>query len=232
MKGKGFTLLEVLVSIMILATVLSTVFASYSGTFRIVSETESQAEIYHMARIALERMLEDLESVVAPQHGGLSTKEETSGFENGGFALEGIDDDIGGKSADSLRFLSHANIGLGEQSQPRNIVEIFYSVEEDDRSGRLTLFRVERNLLADDDRENKRGLPLCDNLASVELRYIGLEGDEQDGWDPEEGIPRIVSATLGFVNPSNPETSLLFATSIALPNLTAGGDEEEWASPW
>lgn len=63
---EGFTLLEILLALSILATVLSTVFASYTGAFRLVSETEGQAEIYQMARIALERIVEDLESFYLP----------------------------------------------------------------------------------------------------------------------------------------------------------------------
>ena len=63
---KGFTLLEILIAVVILVIVLSTVFASFTGTLRLVSETESQAEVYQMARIALERILEDLESANVP----------------------------------------------------------------------------------------------------------------------------------------------------------------------
>jgi len=70
---KGFTLFELLVAIVIFALVLSTIYASATGTFRVVGETESRAEIYRMARIAMERMLEDLESVYVqeiPSEGG------------------------------------------------------------------------------------------------------------------------------------------------------------------
>ena len=227
MKDNGFTLLEVLISIMILATVLSTVFASYSGTFRIVDETESQAEIYHMARTALERMLEDLESLFVPAERHKTKENETSDIDAQRFIIEGIDDDIGGQSADSLRFPSQARIVFGEEGQPRTVAEIRYFVEEEERSGRLTLFREETNLLEANDQESSRGVPLCENLASVEFKYMGLEGDEEDSWDPEQGIPRMVFVSLGFVNPSNPEASLLFTTNIAVPAGIASEVEEE-----
>ena len=50
---RGFTLLEVLIALFIFAIVISTIFASYTGTFRIINETEYQADNYGMARIAL-----------------------------------------------------------------------------------------------------------------------------------------------------------------------------------
>ena len=63
----GFTLLEILLALFIFTIVLSFIYTSYTGTFRIVDETEYQADIYRMARIAIERIYEDLESVYAPQ---------------------------------------------------------------------------------------------------------------------------------------------------------------------
>jgi len=65
-ENSGFTLLEILIAIFIFAVVMTTIFTSYTGTFRVVDETESQAEIYQMAGIAMERMLEDLESIYIP----------------------------------------------------------------------------------------------------------------------------------------------------------------------
>jgi general secretion pathway protein J len=66
---RGFTLVEILISIVIFAVVLTTIYASYAGSFRVIDETESQAEIYGMARVAMERISEDLESVYIGKDG-------------------------------------------------------------------------------------------------------------------------------------------------------------------
>jgi prepilin-type N-terminal cleavage/methylation domain-containing protein len=42
-RNKGFTLIEILLAIFILGIVLSTVYVSYTGTFRIIRETEYDA---------------------------------------------------------------------------------------------------------------------------------------------------------------------------------------------
>ena len=59
---------------------MSTVYASYTGTFRIIRETQEDAEIYGMARSALDRMVRDLQSA-APWRGAFTfiTKAEQPG---------------------------------------------------------------------------------------------------------------------------------------------------------
>ena len=103
----GFTLLEILIAVFILAIVLLTIFTSYTGTFRIIDEAESQADTYGMARIALERMLEDLESIYFPK---TSKTLESEGATIQPTRFVGEDKEIKERSADSLRFLSRAHI--------------------------------------------------------------------------------------------------------------------------
>ena len=213
---KGFTLLEILIAIVILVTVLSTVFASFTGTLRLVSETESQAEVYQMARIALERITEDLESVYVPPvplgPAELEEDEESFGF-------SGEDKDIEGNSADSLRFLSRAHLVLGEQDLPCGTAEIGYYVKEHEEEGGLTLYRSDRLQLEEELEQGEGGLPLCERLVSVNFSYYDADGEEYDSWDPtsEEGVPQIVSISLEFVNPADAENPLKFVTSVALP---------------
>ncbi|MBW2345581.1 MAG: prepilin-type N-terminal cleavage/methylation domain-containing protein, partial [Deltaproteobacteria bacterium] len=45
MYAKGFTLLEIMIAIFIFASVLSTIFISYTGTFNIIDKTESRSNI-------------------------------------------------------------------------------------------------------------------------------------------------------------------------------------------
>jgi prepilin-type N-terminal cleavage/methylation domain-containing protein len=214
-RRKGFTLLEVLIAIVILATVLSTVFASYTATFRIVDETESQAEIYQMVRIALERIVEDLESALCPPG-----KAETSELEDRDqlFEFAGEDEEISGRSADTLRFSSRAHIEFGDEDQRCGIAEISYYMDENEEEG-FVLYRSDRLQLEDAPEEGKGGLPLCERLSSVDFTYYDAEGEEYDSWDPssEDGMPHRVSISLEFANPANPETPLKFFTSVVLP---------------
>jgi general secretion pathway protein J len=220
MDQNGFTLLEILIAIFILATVLSTVFASYTGTFRIVGETESQAEMYYMARVAFERILEDLESVVYHQGESESSEEQDEEYK-----FTGADKEIEGASADTLSFTSRAHLVFGEQDQPWGTAKISYYVEEDEGEEGLVLYRSDKPQLQEAPEEGGGGLPLSNRLASVDFKYYDSEGDEHDSW--EEGIPRIVSISLEFADPAAPEARLKFATSVALPIHGAGEQEKK-----
>lgn len=218
-EGKGFTLLEILIAIFILVTVLSTIYASYTGTLRIVEETQSQAELYQVARVVLERITEDLESLYSPTKAaaspvgpsGLEDDEELVG-------LIGEENEIGGQSADTMRFFSRAHLVFGEQDLPCGTAEIGYYVEEDETGESLILYRSDRLKVEEAPEEGGGGLLLCEGLASIDFRYYDADGEEYEDWESQDkGIPRLVSISLEFVNPSNPETPLKFVTSVALP---------------
>jgi len=205
---KGFTLLEILIAMFIFAIVLSTIYTSYTGTFRIVNETESQADIYGMARIALERMLEDLESAT-------SESDEDSAF-------VGEDTEIKGRNADSLRFISRAHLVFSEQEQPSGTAEIAYYVQEDDEGEGFVLYRTDRPAFQEKPEEGTGGLVLCDSLVSVDFTYYDDEGEEHDNWDStseefKDKIPKMVSIKLEFENSADIEAPFTFMTSVALP---------------
>ena len=63
------------------------------------------------------------------------------------------------------------------------------------------------------------------------FKYYDAEGEESESWDPssEEGtpqLPQLVSVSLEFINPSNPEIPLKFATRATLPVSEAKAEEE------
>ena len=67
----GFTLLEIVVAIAIFAVIVSLIYPAYTGTYRNIEIAETQAEIYAMARTAMIRIVEDLESTYIPEPSGL-----------------------------------------------------------------------------------------------------------------------------------------------------------------
>ena len=223
----GFTLLEVLISVFILAVVLSTIFTSYSGTFRVVDETESQAEMYEMARVAMQRIVEDLESVCfrGSEKSSKSESEKTSKIGEEPFQRArflGEDKEINGRAADTLRFLSRAHLVLDEDGEPSIPAEIIYSVKESAEGDTLVLYRADTMELEKVSEEEKDGLILCDSLVSVNFTYTDADGDVHDTWDStkeefKERLPLKVSIILEFVNKSRPETPLKFMTGVVVP---------------
>lgn len=217
-RPRGFTLMEILIAIFIFAIVLSTIYTSYTGTSRIVNETESRADIYAMARIALERILEDLESVYITPRDPQSTK---SDGERAQFV--GEDKELKDGSADSLSFISMAHLVFSEQDQSFGPAEIGYYIEEDEEGEGLVLYRTDTLAFQEKPEEGGgRGLVLCDRLASVNFTYYDDKGEVYDNWDStseafKKTIPQMVSILLEFANESNPESPFAFMTSVALP---------------
>jgi general secretion pathway protein J len=217
----GFTLLEILIAIFLSAVVLTTVFTSYTGTFRVLDETESQAEIYRMAGIAMERMLEDLESIYIPKReGNPKSEEDTLSL----FQFVGGDREIEGRSADGLRFISRAHLNLSGQEQEAGAVEIRYYVKESDEGDDLVLYRSDRPMFEEvsPSEDETGGLVLCEKLVSVNFTYYEENGEMREGWDSAADalkgkMPSMVSISLEFLDNVDPETRLKFTTSAALP---------------
>lgn len=225
---KGFTLLEILIAMFIFAVVLSTIFTSYTGTFRIIEETEAQAEIYAMARVALSRMQEDLESVYFKQ----AKKSETGEDSTNPVMFFGENKEIQERDADTLRFLSRAHLRLGEDEDKHELAEISYYVSQPDEGEALVLYRSDTPELSEPPAEGTGGLVLCEGLFAVNITYYGDEEEPHENWDSsdeefEQGLPKRVSILLQFVNDVNPEAPHKFMTSFALPMAR---DEYDYAS--
>jgi len=229
----GFTLLEILIAMFIFSVVISTIYVSLTSTLRIVNEIEYQAETYRMARIALERMSEDLSSVYFPDQGESSE----SGDEEEGvslFKFVGEEEEIDGKRGDTLRFTSLAHLDFSEAGRSGGVSEIVYHVEQndDDEAGGRVLLRSDdvQSGLEVPGKEPGEEHVVCDHLQSVSFTYYDSEGEAYDDWDSESGdfenpIPERVSILLEFVNKSDEEAPYKFMTAVAFPR--GGGEEEE-----
>jgi general secretion pathway protein J len=215
---KGFTLLEILIAMFIFAVVLTTIFTSYTGTFKIIDETESQADIYSMARTVLIRMQEDLESIHFKETG--ASKSEGSSIKPALFL--GENKEIKGRDADTLRFLSRAHLIFDEEGENPGVAEISYYVSKNEAEDSLALYRSDRPQLEEPQEEGAGGLILCDGLFSVNITYHDADGQMHENWDSSEGefkhkLPAMVSIFLEFANTRNAEKPHKFMTRVALP---------------
>lgn len=213
--SNGFTLLEILVAISIFAVILSVIFASYTGTFRIIEELESQSEIYEMARIAIGRIQEDLESACL-----YKTDEASEPGRAGQFV--GEDKEVSGRDADTLRFLSMAHLDLDKEGETGGRAEIGYYLKENEEANGLVLYRTDTPEFEEAPEEETGGLILCEGLYSINFTYYNADGEKFEAWDTEEKtfkdtLPVMVLLELYFVDKSYPEEPLRFETGIALP---------------
>ncbi|MHB9096528.1 MAG: PulJ/GspJ family protein [Syntrophales bacterium] len=209
-REKGFTLIEILLAIFILGIVLSTVYASYTGTFRIIRETEYDSEIYGMARSALDRMVRDLQSA-APWRGAFAFRTQPYSVHDRDFVR--------------LTFRAAAHVAFNEQEVPGGITVIEYGVDEDTEKGGYTLSRSD-NLYRDPGKEESSpgGYLLCDRVEALTYLFTDEAGKEYDSWDSGGGnsaqknrAPSGVLIRLSLVNPANRERPYLFMTRVRIP---------------
>lgn len=122
---KGFTLLEVLLSMALLTIVLGAVYSSFFTVNRALDRFNSVSLKYHEARTALDIMRREIESAY------LSEKEDSETYKTS-FVIE--DRDIFGKGTSLLHFSSFS-------FKNNNLNIITYFVKEKD--GRLNLVKKE-----------------------------------------------------------------------------------------
>lgn len=222
---KGFTLLEILLAMFIFAVVLSTLYTAYTGTFRNIDETESQADVYRMARVALERMVEDLESAYLSYRAS-NPKSEEDTLQPTEFVGETTE--IDDRDADTLRFLSRAHLVFYEEDKEAGIARIVYEVrqsEEEEES--FVLYRSDTPGFEEGPEEGTGGLILCEGIHALDFTYYDDEGRAHDSWDSTREefkgrLPMMVTILLEFVNKTNPESPLKFTTGVALPMAEEG----------
>ncbi len=223
----GFTLLEILVAIFILAVVLSTIFAVFIDTFKNINYTESQGDIYQMAWITLERIQEDLESSFLLKIDGNSQNAEDD-IINGSFL--GENEVIYDRDADMLSFFSTKQLSIENEDKKSGLSRISFYVKESDENKLLVLYRSDISEREDPVDKKTGGVILCENLDSVNFIYYNSEGDEFENWDSSKEefngkLPAMVVIRLEFLIESVSENPLIFETGILLPTA---GNYVEW----
>ncbi len=160
---KGFTLVEVLLAVALLATIAALVFASLLTTTRAIESARTAAAREQIARGILRVMADEFAVAV-----GRATA-----------PWMGLNGEVAGRPADTIAFLTIAPSGTGATPKDTEFVRIVYA-REGDRLLRL----VRRNLYGVTD-ESIEQVALVENVRSFNLRYYDALGrvwlDEWDG---------------------------------------------------
>ncbi|KGO33504.1 hypothetical protein JT06_14090 [Desulfobulbus sp. Tol-SR] len=202
-------------AIFIFAIVISSVYGAYRSTFRVTDSTESVVEFSNMARIALERITGDLESV----HLG-----------NGG-SLQGERNEGATGRSDRLTFTSAAHLVFSRTERAAGYAMIRYATEVDEESGLLQLYRIDVPVRpgVGPEIDEEKGFLLCDSLAEIQYSYVDTEGNEHEEWDSGErgmveedgtrtgNFPVMIRLTLRFAKSADTEENTVFTTAVALP---------------
>lgn len=223
---QGFTLLEVMLATGILALVVSMVTVSLSGSLRVMGATRDQGDLYYRARVALQRISDDLESAILMPGVDFLASPVTDVADT---TLAATD-----TRRVLVRFFSMAHVDFDPEGGQDGMGHIVYALVPDpENEGQLILIRSDH--LAVPYKEHPKddvryGFLLSNRLRSVTFTYYDLEGEKFDSWDTridpkadaEENrrkrhLPAAVSCRLEFWLDREQETTLTFETSVKIP---------------
>ena len=213
----GFTLMEVLVAIAILAIVVTTILASFNSVFSTTEVLDESADLYAMAKNCMKRIVLDLESIHIVQRPIYKPPELDQPPDP--YRIVATTNDIGGMGFAQIRFASRAHVRL-EKSPREGIAEIIYYVQPRD-DGHLVLKRAD-NLYPYPDFEERGSDPVLSKyVKSLAFKFYDQEGLEYDVWDSDSdefgyATPKLIAIQLELANKS---TSQTFETRVFLPLL-------------
>jgi len=212
----GFTLLEILLALTILAVVTALIYGAYGGTEKIVTAMVDQDRAYRMARNTLSILVRDLAS--------LGTTE--------GIPLLVSQDGRYPEAGQEIRFLSLSTVPFfDEPSAGVSRIEYFFremTAEDGEEKGyrlirREVPFRDPSSLDSTPRNEEKGGFVLCESVKSMKFLFY-RKGSEFDEWDSrsdretmKEKVPDSITLELRLVNPEDGDRPFSFLTGVFIP---------------
>ncbi len=206
-RTRGFTLVELLLAIFIFSIVISLVYGAYNSTFHLIDTTGQNMEIAGKAQATLERIADDLGSIVTGEGGFFTGKQQ----------------DYSGARGDSMAFVSAVHLGLTREDDSAGYSMVQYSVEPDEEQGLLQMYRSGVRVVPGRHVEPEKYL-LCDGLQEIRFTYTDAAGLASDEWlydpaeseDKDKGFPAMVTILLRFSNSPESENVSVFTISVAI----------------
>ncbi len=196
--SKGFTLIEVLLAMAILAAVVTVVYASFSTAGRNIEQAEKVRDETDLARTLIARLSDDIANAYV--------KGSSNMINMVGFVGKKEETEIDGEKRrfDSLSLTTLTNFRRPD-SKEMELWEVGYHFQEKaDGKGRVLIRREKRELTKDSPfLEGGVEYELTDRVAQLQLRYAGVGGvttSWKDEWDSRQSPPKRVEISLIFDN--------------------------------
>lgn len=199
---RGFTLIEVLVAISLLAIVLTSVYGIFSSVSATKVRLDSDSAEYHLARVVFDRLGRELRGAYY-RRGDQSTLFR------------------GGVNAQGEAFLELTTTAVTPLSATgTGIAEVRYRLAADSESieSRKVLLRGERPRQSATIAVDDRMMRLAPDVASLSLRFHS-NGNWKDEWDArQDGLPQLVEITL--VVGHDEQRKIPFTTTFDIPDIS------------
>lgn len=185
MKNKGFTLVEVLIAVALVAILLSTVYGVFTSVAGAKQRLESEGEGYHQARVFFDRLGREL-------RGAYFDPQKQKTFFIGRLSEEELP---------LLNLTTTSGTPYGGRQGGINIVSYELLPDRESPVGDeiLVLMRDERSVFALPG-DNREGYRLATGLRDVKFRYY-RDGEWHDEYDARQNgnkLPQMVELTLSL----------------------------------
>lgn len=193
----GFSLLEAVVAIAILGFITMASWITFDGIVKLRDASDSTADAFASARIALGRISRELGMVFLTHNPNLDGEPR---FQT---VFRAVNDEAG----DTLHFATFSHNRLYRESVEADTTEISYFVEDDDEApGLKVLLHREAPRIDGLPEEGGPVEVLARRVQSFQLRFYDKDKDEwKEEWDSEKAefrlrIPRAIEVTLILVD--------------------------------
>ncbi|MFC1876920.1 type II secretion system protein GspJ [Thermodesulfobacteriota bacterium] len=212
----GFTLLEIMISILLFSIIITTVFASYRSVFFSTGKIDASLDLYGMTGSCLNRISLDLSGIAIARVPEYAKPEFDSSPDP--YRVLGDRSDLSGADFPRLRLTSRSHVPL-DGSAHEGVAEIIYYVSENEESG-YVLRRSDRLYPYEPPEEQADDPVLCEKLKSLVFTYYDNEGEAHDTWDSESGdvayaTPKSINILLEVGEEGS--VSTVFETMVMLP---------------
>lgn len=216
LSGKGFTLVEILVAVFILAIVVSLVMGSFNGIYEGADRINLGSDLHELGNACLNRMAKDLQSMHVSAYPRYNRPDIDDDPEI--YHIKGEKRSSGGNTFGWLRFTSMAHLPFNQQVS-EGIAEIVYYVQQTPENDYI-LRRADKLYPYPEEFEESETDPiLCEKLRKFEVTYYDAKGREFDEWDSESddmefGTPRAIGIKLEV---GTEALSYMFQSRLAVP---------------
>jgi len=209
----GFTLLELMLALSIMAMVMVAVYASFSAGSKACRYGSQRAQIFHGARLAMQDIIQSIENV---EFGETNT-----------LAFEGRrgSSSVKGKSVgdDELEFATLSSPVLLDGLWRAGVCRVRYRINRDatKAEGKESTIRLEKQIarLSDLKFDDAYTIELAPNVVGLSLRYLDEENFDSE-WDSEDKhkLPETVEITM-YVAEEGSELIHQVRSSAMIPNM-------------
>ncbi len=214
-RSRGFTLIEVMISVGILGVIMILIWSSTAQTLRSKDRVETRDLVFHQGRVALRKISDDLSMAILAKATGRPTGDQ------GTMKTFLVGEDS--STQDSIRFTTLSKIRYFKDGKESDQCKVSYSVRPDPDDPKLmNIVRKEQSWFDDSTEVEGREFVLVKGVQELNIEYYDdRKGEWTRGWDSEKAewrnrLPRAVKISLVFDDPGFEGVTIPMSTSVML----------------